>query len=72
MIAFYGSRLSEHMIRTPEGYLICKDVPIARTGTQEYRGSEFGGADSEKIYKVARPEEYTHKENLSVANMLWL
>ena len=57
MIAFYGSRLSEHMIRTPEGYLICKDVPIARTGTQEYRGSEFGGADSEKIYKVARPEE---------------
>lgn len=57
MRAFYGSRLSEHMIRTPEGYLVCKDVPIARTGSQQYRGCEFGGSDPDKIYRVERPED---------------
>lgn len=56
MRAFYGSRISEHMIQTPEGYLICKDVPIARTGTQDYRGMEFGAPKSEQIYHVKRPE----------------
>lgn len=45
------------MIETPEGYLICKEVPIARTGNQDYRGSEFGGEDPEKVYKVKRLEE---------------
>jgi hypothetical protein len=45
------------MIRTPEGYLVCKEVPIARIGTQEYRGMEFGGENPEKIYVVKRPEE---------------
>lgn len=57
MRAFYGSRISGHMIETPEGYLICKEVPIARTGNQDYRGSEFGGEDPEKVYKVKRLEE---------------
>ena len=57
MRAFYGSKISGHMIRTPEGYLVCKEVPIARTGTQEYRGMEFGGENPEKIYVVKRPEE---------------
>lgn len=57
MRAFYGSKISGHMIRTPEGYLVCKEVPIARTGTQEYLGREFGGENPEKIYVVKRPEE---------------
>ena len=39
MRAFYGRRISGHMIETPEGYLICKEVPIARTGNQDYRGT---------------------------------
>jgi ADP-ribose pyrophosphatase YjhB (NUDIX family) len=34
------SRLSDHMALTPEGFLLCKDVPIARCGTQLYRHSE--------------------------------
>ena len=34
-IAYYGARISPHMTRTPEGYLICHDVPINRTGDQE-------------------------------------
>lgn len=56
MRAYFGSRISDHMIRTPEGYLVCKDVPIARIGIQNYRGMEFGGKDPSKIYNVERPE----------------
>ena len=34
-VAYYGSHISEHLVKTPEGYLICYDVPINRTGTQK-------------------------------------
>lgn len=57
MRAYFGSRISDHMIRTPEGYLVCKEVPIARTGIQNYRGMEFGGTDPNKIYNIERPED---------------
>lgn len=56
MRAFYGSKISDHMIETPEGYLICKAVPIARTGVQDYRGIEFGAPSAQQIYHVERPE----------------
>ena len=42
MIAYYGSKLSPHMTETPEGFLICHDVKIARTGTQNYLAREIG------------------------------
>lgn len=35
-----ASKLSEHLAETPEGYLLCLDVPIARTGVQEYAPDE--------------------------------
>ncbi len=54
--AYFGSRISDHILKTPEGFLVCKDVPIARTGVQEYRGAEFGAQDSERVYDVQRPE----------------
>lgn len=54
--AYFGSIISDHIIKTPEGFLICKDVPIARTGTQQYRGCEFGGPVADGIYNVQRPE----------------
>lgn len=57
MKAYFGSKISGHMIKTPEGFLICKEVPIARTGTQQYRGFEFGGDDPMELYDVHRPEE---------------
>lgn len=59
-IAYYGSQISEHLKHTPEGYLICLDVPINRSGTQKYLGRELGmdDADAEKIFDVdRRPEE---------------
>lgn len=49
-------------VETPEGFLICKDVPIARTGTHQYRGFEFGGDDPMELYDVHRPEEEVDKK----------
>ena len=48
MKAFYGSRFSPHMTRTPEGFLICHGVPICRTGTQEYLPQEIGVQERDK------------------------
>lgn len=42
MLAYYGTQLSPHMEETPEGYLICREVPIARTGEMAYLSSELG------------------------------
>lgn len=46
------------MSRTPNGFLICKNVPIARTGEQEYLGSEIGIEDERKdqLISVIRDE----------------
>jgi len=42
------------MTRTPEGFLICHNVPIARTGVQKYQASETGmtGNDLVEVYRV--------------------
>ena len=40
---YYGTRLSENISkREPEGYLLCLNVPVARTGTQDYLPEELG------------------------------
>ncbi len=60
MLAYYGYTISPNQIETGEGFLICKNVPIARTGTQDYLGSELGlsGGDSDRIIAVIRsPDE---------------
>ena len=39
---YYGTRLSENISRRePEGYLLCLNVPVARTGIQEYLPEEL-------------------------------
>ena len=38
MISYYGYTISPNQIETGEGFLICRNVPIARTGDQEYLG----------------------------------
>lgn len=54
MQAFYGTRLSEHRALTPEGYLICYDVPIARIGVQLYRGDEVNSdKDVVEVHRIA-------------------
>jgi uncharacterized protein len=37
---FAPTKLSENISETPEGYLLCSDVPIARTGEYEYGPGE--------------------------------
>lgn len=56
MITYYGYTISPNQLETDEGFLICRNVPIARTGTQEYLASEIG-LEGDKIIKVIRPEE---------------
>lgn len=58
-IAYYGARISPHMTRTPEGYLICHDVPINRTGDQEYTAGDLQlDGDPDRLVIVHRyPED---------------
>lgn len=58
MIAYYGSALSPNMDRTPEGYLICRNVPINRTGIQIYGAGELNlPGDPDKPVRVYRLAE---------------
>ena len=60
MLAYYGYTISPNQIETGEGFLICKNVPIARIGDQQYLGREIGltGADAERVLTVRRsPKE---------------
>lgn len=54
---YYASRISDNMCRRePEGYLFCLNVPIARSGTQEYARDEIG-QDGDGLVKIFRPED---------------
>ena len=54
---YYGTRLSENISRRePEGYLLCLNVPVARTGTQEYLPEELGLLGGGSLVSVYRPE----------------
>lgn len=54
---FYADRISDNIRkREPEGYLICVNVPIARSGTQQYLQDEIGQS-GDKMITVYRPEE---------------
>lgn len=62
MKVLISERLSEHKYKTPEGYLICTDAILARTGKQRYTKDElFGNGDSEEV-DVDRPYEQVMNE----------
>lgn len=56
---YYGTRLSENISRRePEGYLLCLNVPVARTGIQDYMPEELGlKPDASGPIPVRRPAE---------------
>jgi hypothetical protein len=67
-IAYFGSPISPNQIETNEGYLICKNVPIARTGRQDYLAREVGAADAdpEAVIPVMRcPEDVFAVETMA-------
>ena len=41
MITYYGSQISPNKVETSEGFLICRNVPIARIGDQKYYAHEL-------------------------------
>lgn len=60
---YYGTRLSENIsVREPEGYLFCLNVPVARTGYQEYWSEELGLGTGSELIKVFRPEDEVFSE----------
>ena len=60
---YYGTRLSENISkREPEGYLLCLNVPVARSGTQEYLPEELGLPPGSFLIPVFRPEEEVFSE----------
>lgn len=56
-VRYYGDKISNRIAKTPEGFLICQDVPISRTGYQEYLASELldNPILKNKIIPVYRP-----------------
>lgn len=57
MISYYGFKISPNQLETGEGFLICRNVPIARTGDMQYRADELGLEGSEMITVCRTPDE---------------
>lgn len=56
-------KLSAHKAKTPEGYLICSDAILARTGKQQYLKSEiYPGTYDDEVIEIDRPEEEVFSE----------
>lgn len=68
-LGYYGDKISDNMYITPEGYLVCKDVPIGRTGWMDYLGQELPTGFNEScgsLCKVYRsPTELFSKATIS-------
>ena len=60
---YYGNRLSDNIIIDTNGQMIASNVPIARTGTQEYMGFELSEElDANQVYLIERlPEDVFNK-----------
>ena len=67
------AKLGERRSITPEGYLLCLDVPVARTGEMLYAEGEIAGDDGEailggpdKLIRVSRgPEDLFRPETIA-------
>ena len=64
MLAYYGYTISPNQMETVEGFLICRNVPIARTGEMEYLESELkpDGSNS-KMVTVCLQMRYSLKRH---------
>lgn len=59
-------RLSQHKYKTPEGYLICVDSVLARTGKQTYHRDEvFHDGDDTEIEVDRHPDEVFSEQTLA-------
>lgn len=62
-------KISENISETPEGYLLCKNVPIARTGTMEYGEGEtpLETGDDGKVHVERDADEVFDPKTVSSA-----
>lgn len=64
-----NEKLSSHKYKTPEGYLICTDAILARTGKQDYLRRELFGDSCENpdeiVWVDRKPEEVFDEATLS-------
>lgn len=64
-----SEKLSPHKMKTPEGYLICTDAILSRTGKQTYRRSEIWGDScdnaNQEIEVDRRAEEVFNDKTLA-------
>lgn len=64
---FCPTKISENISETPEGYLLCKNVPICRTGVQDYGAGEtpleVGDDGIVRVYRDA--EEVLSKQTIA-------
>ena len=61
---YITEQLSEHIGETPEGFLLCKDVPLTRTGMFEYTAAEVpveAGLDGTVM--IQRDDDQVFAEN---------
>ena len=67
MLAYYGYTISPNQMETVEGFLICRNVPIARTGEMEYLESELkpDGSNSKMVTVCRSPDEVFSEAALS-------
>ncbi|RXI46081.1 hypothetical protein DP145_01715 [Clostridium tetani] len=68
MLTFYGDAISQNRTKTPEGYLIALNCPLARTGWYEYLGTEIGLNTNEIVRVYRSPEEVFSKESMASFN----
>lgn len=66
MAILLDEQLSANQGMTPEGYLICKNVPVSRTGVQYYLGQELGLSNrlNERIPVYRLAEDVFEQESL--------
>lgn len=68
-LSYYGDKISDNMEMTPEGYLVCKNVPIGRTGWMDYLGQELPSAFNEEIGSICKvfrsPEQLFSEATIS-------
>jgi hypothetical protein len=64
---YYGSKMSDNITKTPEGYLICLNVPIGRTGWMDYLAEEIGIEEKrgQRIKVYRSPEELFSKATIA-------
>lgn len=62
MKVLISEKLSEHKYKTPEGYLICTDAILARTGKQRYVKSELFSDGDDTEVQVDRPYDEVMNE----------